>query len=325
MKAKNQEWSQVMSLAVKTDETVLITGPTGSGKSKLAKEIHDQSAYQRGPFVLVNLATLHAGTIEAELFGYQKGAFTGAQSSQMGKLEAAQGGTVFLDEIGELSLALQVKLLEFLQSKVLFRLGSHEERKVNVRIIAATNRRLKKEVELGKFREDLFHRLRILEIELPPLSSRGEEFGEIVLHLLEELAQKHSKKLFGLEVAVARALESYSWPGNIRELQNVLRYAVLVSTGSKLKFEDLPPWFLSQETMNGGVVDESRNELGMVEVPMGLDYYETLSRFEKIYLSKAFERYRGRINHTARQLGMSKTTLMRRLRAYGLIQKGNWV
>jgi DNA-binding NtrC family response regulator len=314
---KTIQEKNLFKIAQRSDATVLITGPTGVGKTRLAKKIHDESSRKLKPFITVNLASVHEGTIESELFGHERGAFTGADQRRVGKLEAAQGGTVFLDEIGELSLKLQARLLEFLQSKQVSPVGSNRDIKLNVRVIVATHRNLESAVRMGTFREDLFHRLRVIPLELKPLSERSDEFDEIVHQSLAELCTGAGRTVLRISESVAEELERYNWPGNLRELRNVLEFTVHASEGESITLADLPPWF--QTGNRGGqeaIEDHDDRYFGVAEMPFNLNYEKSMSRFEKEYLKKALKRFRGRINHTARQVGMSKGTLIRRLRAH---------
>jgi DNA-binding NtrC family response regulator len=310
--------SRVFKLACEGDSTVLLTGATGTGKSSLAREIHERSRRRSKPFVVINLATLHEGTLEAELFGRERGAYTGADFKRVGKLELAQGGTVFLDEIGELPTRLQARLLEFLQSRTIAPMGSNREVKLDVRIIAATHQPLQKKVRDGTFREDLFHRLRVIEMSLPPLSAMGDEFGEILHATLARISAELSKTVLRIHPEVADRLEAYSWPGNYRELRNLLEYAVQVCEDGEIRPGDLPSWFLnlSQETGQGAAM------LGVIEFRLGSNFYSCMTSVEREYLRRALGQFGGRLNLTARKIGMNKTTLIRRVRELG-IHPGN--
>ncbi|MEK6705243.1 MAG: sigma-54 dependent transcriptional regulator [Bdellovibrionota bacterium] len=315
---ESSELAKVIDLACRCDGNVLITGPTGSGKSYLAQKIHQQGKRSLKPFISVNLATLHEGTLESELFGHERGAFTSADQKRVGRLESAQGGTVFLDEIGELSLKLQARLLDFLQSRTICPVGGNRQVSLDVRIIAATNRDLEGAVQKGLFREDLFHRLRLISIELKPLVDRLEDLDGIVHECLEELSKRAGRSVLRISEEVAQRLENYSWPGNFRELRNVLEYAVLAGTGPEIEAADLPPWFGRVRGSFGVALGQSGQAmLGVAEIPLSLSFYECMSNFEKEYLRRALCRYRFRVNHTARKIGINKTTLIRRMRFYG--------
>jgi DNA-binding NtrC family response regulator len=307
-----------LKIACRSEATVLITGPTGSGKTCLARRIHDESARRGKPFITVNLASLHEGTIESELFGHERGAFTGADSRRVGRLELANGGTVFLDEVGELSLRLQARLLEFLQSRTITPVGGNRESRLDVRVIAATHRNLSRAVEKGEFREDLFHRLRVISIGLKSLAERHEEFGELVHACLADACASAGRSVHRISGEVANRFESYRWPGNLRELRNVLEYAVLASDGPEILPSDLPDWF---GALHDPAMMTDARLLGVAEIALTMNYQESLSKFERAYLEHALGRFRGRVNQTARNIGINKTTLIRRMRAYGLSKK----
>jgi DNA-binding NtrC family response regulator len=311
------ESQQPLEIAFRSDASVMITGPTGSGKTRLARTIHERGARKSRPFVTINLSSVHAGTLESELFGHERGAFTGADQRRIGRLESANGGTVFLDEIGELPLHLQARLLEFLQSKVIVPLGSNREVRLDVRVIAATHKDLEHLVQKKEFRADLLHRLRVICIEMPSIIARADDFDCLVHEVLEEVCRDSGHSILSISEEAATRLEEHDWPGNFRELRNVLEFAVLSSSGSQISARDLPPWFASvrrnQECALG-----SQRLLGVAEFSLTLDYAGTLSRFEQEYLRRALAFFRGRVNQTARAIGMNKSTLIRRMKAYGL-------
>jgi transcriptional regulator with GAF, ATPase, and Fis domain len=227
-----------VSQVASTDATVLILGETGTGKELIARAIHSRSSRKNSAMVRVNCATLPASLIESELFGHEKGAFTGATSRKMGRFELAEGGTIFLDEIGELPLELQAKLLRVLQEGEFERLGSSVTQKVNVRVIAATNRNLKKEVEEGRFRSDLYFRLSVFPIELPPLHTRTEDIPLLVWYFITIKQGELGKSITRIPKEIMESFINYSWPGNIRELENVIERAVILSDGTTLNLDD---------------------------------------------------------------------------------------
>lgn len=310
-------------LAVGSDANVLITGPTGSGKTFLAEQIHGASSRAGKPFVCINLATLHEGTLESELFGHERGTFTGADQRKIGRLESAEGGTVFLDEIGELSPRLQCRLLDFIQNKTVTRMGSGTSTRLDVRIIAATHVDLEMAVKRGLFREDLFHRIRVLAIRMPSLLERLSELDGIVHRILDEVCDVHRRKVLRISAGVAEALEAYPWPGNLRELRNVLEYAVISAEEGEIRVCDLPSWFRwgksplqAAPAAEQSVVDGQA--MGSVKVPLSFDYRASLERFEAIFFRWALNRNSGQIEKTARSLGISKATLSRRMHEFGI-------
>lgn len=308
--------TRAFQLACEGESTVLLTGATGTGKTSLARQIHDRSRRRDKPFVVINLATLHEGTLESELFGRERGAYTGADFKRVGKLELAQGGTVFLDEVGELPVRLQARLLEFLQSRTLTPMGSNREVRLDVRIIAATHQPLEKKVRDGSFREDLFHRLRVIELNLPSLSALSEQFGEILHSVLSDVCRMTGKTVHRIAPEVADRFEAYSWPGNFRELRNVLEFAVQVCCDHQILLTDLPEWFVRSPA--GGSKATGAAMLGVIEFELGSDFYACMTAMEREYLRRALARFGGRLNLTARKIGMNKTTLLRRVRDLGI-------
>lgn len=315
-------FAKLFRMAIQSQVNVLITGESGTGKTRLAQKIHQYSRVHQGPFVTINLATVHEGTLETELFGHEKGAFTGAFQSRQGRLELAHQGTVFLDEVGELSLRLQTRLLEFLQSKTILRVGGNQVRQLDVRVISATHKEMNVATKTGQFREDLFYRLNVLEFHLPPLRERPLELDYWVGTFLEEISLSYQKNVLAVTEDVLRCFREYSWPGNLRELHNVLEFAVLAAEQPVVGLKDLPNRFL--DAVEG--VGESQefadpSSLGNLQLSLSLNYHEMMSRFEKQYLRFILDRFRGRVNLTARQVGLNKTTLIRRMRTYGLYEE----
>jgi DNA-binding NtrC family response regulator len=324
---------KLFNLACNSDSTVLITGATGTGKTFLARKIHETGKRRNRPFIGINLASLYEGTLESELFGHERGAFTGADLKRVGRLEMAQGGTVFLDEVGELRPHLQARLLEFLQSKVISPIGSSREIRLDVRVIAATHKNLIESVKKREFREDLFHRLRVISVPIRSLHERKEDFDVLSHSILEEFCKKLGRTILRFSPEVQEVFKVYSWPGNIRELRNVLEYAVLATEGEVIFSEHLPSWLFhdfqqevpkAQESLllvgRLGQAAHERSELGHIHIPLSFDYAQTRKNFEKTYLQRALLRNAGRINQTARQIGLNKSTLIRKIRAFGLNQ-----
>jgi DNA-binding NtrC family response regulator len=223
-----------------TDATVLVTGETGTGKELLARAIHKASPRSQAPFIAVSCSSLPETLIEAELFGHERGAFTGANTARKGRFEAAEQGTIFLDEIGELSPGLQVKLLRVLQERTFERLGSNQPRQMEARVICATNRNLKELVKAGLFRADLYYRLNTIELALPPLCERRDDVAVLAYSFLQTYAEKHRSRAHRIAAGAMHALEEYAWPGNIRELQNVIERAVVICDGPEIRMEHLP-------------------------------------------------------------------------------------
>jgi len=319
-----QKTQRSLKVAIQSDANVLILGPTGTGKTRLARRIHDESSRRRGPFVSVNLAALHEGTIESELFGHERGAFTGADRKRKGLLEAAEGGTVLLDEVGELPPRLQARLLEFLQSRTITPVGGSAAMRLNVRVIAATHRNLPSAVSRGDFREDLFHRLRVICIDLKPIALRWGELDEIVHSCLAEVCSAAGRTVLRISEEVASQLEKHDWPGNFRELRNVLEYAVHAGTGPEILASDLPEWFAPA---NGNQAKTACFSESPAQIPnhrrrevsiQPLNFKSSMDNFEKSFLSQGLRSNSGNISETARQIGMNKATLIRRIRYHSL-------
>ena len=299
-----------------TDSTVLILGESGTGKDLLAQEIHARSQRKGKAYVAVNCAALPETLIESELFGYERGAFTGAAQQKKGRFEQASGGTLFLDEIGDMNPVTQSKVLRALENRTIERLGGTQSIPVDVRVISATHRNLPLAIREGKFREDLFYRLRVVSIELPPLRAHKEDTAA----LAEAFLQIHSARLGRkgrLTKEALTALERYDWPGNIRELKNTLERALVLCRGEEVGISDLP-----EEVVKGRPVlpksDEEGSDLGMQET----DFREAKRKFEIAYLRRQLGAHRWNISRTAATIGLHRQSLQERLRELGIRRPG---
>ncbi|HET7786270.1 MAG TPA: sigma-54 dependent transcriptional regulator [Myxococcales bacterium] len=288
-----------------TDATVLITGETGSGKELVARAIHRRSARAAGPFVAVNCAAMAEGLLESELFGHEKGAFTGADRARPGMFEAASGGTLFLDEAGEMSASLQAKLLRVLTDGMVTRVGSRTERKVDVRLLVATHRDLPAQVAAGTFREDLYFRIAVVPIQVPPLRERSEDLPALAQHLLERACRELAISPRSLTPAALLHLKRYRFPGNVRELRNLIERACILSSGPDIGPEDL----LLPAAPAGDDLQRWARTL-----PEALDLPEVLSRIESALIARAMEKSGGVQADAARLLGVSRSDLHYKLR-----------
>ncbi|MCS7314790.1 MAG: sigma-54 dependent transcriptional regulator [Bryobacterales bacterium] len=289
-----------------TDATVLIRGETGTGKELLAKAIHFNSARREGPFVTINCGAIPPELLESELFGHVKGAFTGAVAHKKGRIELADGGTLFLDEIGELPLPLQVKLLRLIQEREIEKLGAPGVLRVNVRIIAATHRNLEAMVEDGAFREDLYYRLAVIPLHLPPLRERAEDIPELVAHFFEASKRRYGRPRLVLPQALLPYFSAWRWPGNVRELENVIERVVLLARGDEVTLHDLPD-FLRRER-------EPLDAIHLELPPEGI----SLEAVERELIRRALEKFDGNQSQAARYLDISRKTLIYRMEKYGL-------
>ena len=284
-----------------TDLPVLITGETGTGKELTAQAIHARSHRQAGPFVAINCSAIPETLMESELFGHERGTFTGAVQEKKGRVEAAAEGTLFLDEVGELPLALQVKLLRFLQEGIFERVGGRRTLKIDTRVIAATNVALQAAIAQNQFREDLYYRLGVMDLHLPPLRDRGEDVVLMALCFLKRVAADDPKGVRGYTPAALRAIRAYGWPGNVRELSNKVRRAVVLAEGPEVTPQDL-----------------DLPEAGL-EFEHSLDSLRAAHRrIEVELLVKALSLHRGNLTRVARDLEVSRSTLYRKLRTYNL-------
>ncbi len=303
IKGKSEVMTQLFAIlpeVAKSGATVLITGESGTGKELVARAVHDLSPRNEGPFVAVNCAAIPESLMESELFGHVRGAFTGADRDRPGRLQAARGGTLFLDEVGDIPLALQVKLLRALDSGEFTPLGANLPRKAEVRVVAATNRDLEEQMRQGSFRQDLYYRLNVIHLSLPPLRRRREDIPLLVDHFLDRLAAERGEPRRQLTPAAMSLIMDYHWPGNVRELQNALEHALVLARGGRIEPRHLP------EPLRRGPVPEP-----------GRPALDLASR-EKEAIVQALARHRGHRARTAQELGISPSTLWRKMNRYGL-------
>ena len=296
----------------KTDSTVLIQGETGVGKELVANVIHIQSNRSRNRFLAINCGALPDTLLENELFGHEKGAFTGADQLKLGKFEIVSGGTVFLDEVSAISSAMQVKLLRVLQEKKITRLGGHEEIPVDLRVICATNRDLKIMASEGMFREDLYYRLNVFPIVVPPLSERKEDIPVLAAYFLKNFRIAMKRNITGISDEVLQALKAYQWPGNVRELENLIERAVIMEESTELTSESFPPEVTGHE-LDIGEYCES--------LPLETARKQVVEKFEKEYLSNLLDKYKGRIAECASHAGITPRAMHQKMTKYSLIKE----
>ncbi len=304
-----QATMEMVAQAAASSATVFVNGESGTGKELIARALHDQSPRRDGPFVVVNCAALPESILEAELFGFERGAFTGATATKEGRIERAEAGTLFLDEVAELAQPVQAKLLRVLQEGEFERLGGHETRRVDFRLVSATNRDLEQLVRQGTFREDLFYRLNVIGIQLPPLRDRPEDIPLLVDHFLRRFADKNDKPIRGIEKETMDALRRWPWPGNVRELENVIERAVVLSRGPAIGLDDLPQPLRN----NPSVTDHGpvRREGRSVVVPIGTK----LEEVERALIHATLVETSGDKTLAAQLLGIAPRTIYRRLEA----------
>ncbi|MFQ6672422.1 MAG: sigma-54-dependent transcriptional regulator [Candidatus Tectimicrobiota bacterium] len=302
-----QEVLSLVHRVAASDATVLIRGESGTGKELIGQAIHAQSPRADGPFIKVNIAALPETLLESELFGHEKGAFTGAEARRVGRFEAAHGGSIFLDEIGDLTPALQVKLLRVLQERVIERLGSQEPIAIDVRVITATHRDLESLLADGRFREDLYYRLNVFPIVIPPLRDRREDIPLLVDHVLEKVAAASGKKVRGVSKEVLERLLRYDCPGNVRELENIIERAVLLARHDLIYVEDLPPQLHAPPEEHPP--DRPPTEATLPSV---------LESVERQMIARALERHGSVQTRAAEELGISERVLRYKLKKYGL-------
>jgi two-component system response regulator HydG len=290
-----------------TSASVLITGESGTGKELVAKALHNNSPRRYKPFVTLNCAALSDNILESELFGHVRGAFTGADRERKGWFEHANGGTLFLDEVGDIPLGTQVKLLRALESGEIVRVGTNEPIKVNVRLISATNRDLSEAIAAGEFRQDLYHRLKVVSIRLPPLRERREDIDLLIDHFLKEFMTSHGKKITAITPAARKALRQHSWPGNVRELKNVIESMVVIDTDGVLDVDDLTEDLQASSTSPPAEPEAGGSFL------VG----KALEEIERHYITQTLKLTGGNREEAARLLGIGERTLYRKLKEYG--------
>ena len=326
-----REVFRVLAKVAPTESTVLVTGESGTGKELVVRALHDNSLRQDKPFIPINCGAIPKDLLESELFGHEKGAFTHAIRTRPGRFEMAEGGTIFLDEIGDMDLTLQVKILRVLQEKEIERVGGSGMKKVDVRVIAATNRELEQEVAAGRFREDLYYRLNVIPLHLPPLRSRGEDILLLAEHFLRQFCKKRGRSLLGMSKNARKALAAYAWPGNVRELENFMERISILCDGNDVHVEDLPAKIL-----------DSIGDLGILPDPASaaplmppqqavahqgftwplladmqaqhMDLKEFLDGIEERLLLEALSLADGVKNQAAEILGIKRTTLIEKLK-----------
>ncbi|MFT5289167.1 MAG: two-component system response regulator AtoC [Planctomycetota bacterium] len=301
-----------------SDSTLLIMGETGVGKERLARAIHSESERSKGPFVAVNCGALPENLLESELFGHQKGAFTGATSARQGHFEAANGGTVFLDEVGEMAQHLQVKLLTVLQRHEIQPLGAQEPKSIDVRVMTATNRDIVADVAEGRFREDLFFRLNVVSLVIPPLRDRLEDLPWLLGRFLRHFVETHDRPtVTGVDQEAMEVLQRYPWPGNVRELVNVIERAVLLCEGERITANDLPLGLRQGQARSASSgTDAASSEL--LALPLQEARRRTVEEFERVYIEHHLRRNPGALGDVARDAGINPRTLYEKMRRLGL-------
>jgi two-component system, NtrC family, response regulator AtoC len=309
----------ILERVADTPTTVLITGESGTGKELVARALHEHSSRKGKPFIKVNCAAIPKELIESELFGYERGAFTGAVTSKPGRFELANGGTLFLDEIGEIPIEMQVKLLRALQESEFERVGGIKTIRVDVRLVAATNRELKKLIVAGSFREDLFYRLNVVPIHLPALRERTSDIPLLVEHFLARFNERLRKKVEGVEADATEQLTEYPWPGNIRELENVVERAVLFCDTQKVRAMDLPPEIRGIPAIANIPTPEADLQAALAgEGGLKEHVKVAMSRLEKELVSRALQQTSGNVTHAARLLKISRKGLQLKMKELGL-------
>jgi DNA-binding NtrC family response regulator len=313
-----QEVFRLVEQVAPARSTVLITGESGTGKELIAKAIHEASTRALRPFVTVNSSNIPSELLESELFGHTRGAFTGAVAAKKGLFEVADGGSIFLDEIGDIPPETQVRLLRVIQEREFTPLGDTAPRRVDVRIIAATNIDLKEAVRQGSFREDLYYRLAVVPIELPPLRDRREDILPLAQHFIQKYNEENGRNVAEqLAPEVLALLEAYSWPGNVRELENTIERAVVIAPGDEITKECLRAEISDPKSVSVGHHDGASN-IAVSDIGRGINFYEEVRRFEIDLIQRALEQTGGHQSRAARLLGMNATTLNSKIKTYNI-------
>jgi DNA-binding NtrC family response regulator len=327
---QSNEMKKIFSIIdrlARVETAVLIRGESGTGKELVAQSLHYNGPRKENRFVAVNCSAIPETLMESEFFGHEKGAFTGADSRKIGKFQYAEGGTLFLDEIGEIPPSMQVKLLRVLQEKKFTPVGSNREIEMNVRIVAATNRNLEAMIKDGSFREDLFYRLNVLPIQLPPLRDRKNDIDSLAGYFIEKFNQRYGKQVKGLSAEALSALRAHRWPGNIRELENVLEHAFVLETDEwitpdslpeKLKPSREPSESVARVALEPGAVPMEGEAMSFRMSIQKFDFQASKEEFEKQFLINALRAFQGKINQTALHANIPKKTLLRKLEKYGI-------
>lgn len=297
---------ETVSQVAPSEASVLIYGESGTGKELIASAIHTNSSRRHGPFISLNCAAITETLFESELFGHEKGAFTGAHRKKEGRFEQADGGTLFLDEVSEMPLTMQVKLLRVLQERIVTRVGGNQEIKIDVRIVSATNRTLKKEIAEGRFREDLYYRLNVVSLEVPPLRERRDDIPLLTDHFLRKFGEQNHKEIKGVTPQAMDRLLKYDWPGNVRELMNGLERATVLARSEYIDTKDLPLSVQGEANQEEGIVTQALEN-------------QPLEEIEKAAVLQTLEACGGNKSETARRLGVTRKTLHKKLKKYGMM------
>jgi two-component system response regulator HydG len=343
--AEMQKVFNIINRLSKVDTPVLVRGASGTGKELVARAIHFNSARKDQKFVAINCSAIPENLFESELFGHEKGSFTGASERKIGKFQFAEGGTLFLDELGDMPVLMQVKLLRVLQEKLFTPVGSNREIEANVRVIAATNRPLEEMIKEGKFREDLFYRLNVIPIFLPSLAERKNDLENLIQTFIKKFNKSHTRRVIGMSPEAVSVMKKYDWPGNIRELENVIEHAFILETANTLTLGSLPESVLiatgvsvsnlSASMIESDIDEDERDEVDasdeepaeenieMLSSMNGtaLDFNKHKEAFEKEFIIKALKAFKGRINQTALHANIPKKTLLRKIEKYGINAK----